>query len=106
LNIEFPSTALFASPMARPLRIEYPGAVYHQTARGNASEDVFLGDGDRRLFLDLLAETIASFRWRCHGMREITRAPILSSFKRMVPRVASANRVWSSAIRRNSLSST
>ncbi|HJP54023.1 MAG: transposase [Rhodospirillales bacterium] len=53
--------------MARPLRIEYPGAVYHLTARGNAREDIFLDDGDRRLFLDLLAETIARFRWLCHA---------------------------------------
>jgi hypothetical protein len=30
LNVEFPSTALFASPMARPLRIEYPVAVKSQ----------------------------------------------------------------------------
>ena len=67
LNVEFLFTALYASPMARPLRIEYPGAVYHLTARGNAREDIFLDDGDRRLFLDLLAETIARFRWLCHA---------------------------------------
>ncbi len=42
--------------MARPLRIEYPNAAYHLAAHGNAREDVFLDDGDRRLFLDLLAE--------------------------------------------------
>jgi hypothetical protein len=37
LNVEFPSIALYASPMARPLRIEYPGAVYHLTAHGKNS---------------------------------------------------------------------
>ncbi len=60
--------------MARPLRIEYPGAVYHLAAHGNAREDVFLDDGDRRLFLDLLAEITASFRWLRHNMREFARA--------------------------------
>ncbi len=62
---------------SRPLRIEYPGAAHHPTARGNAREDVFLDNGDRRLFLGLLAGTIARFRWLRHGMREITRAASL-----------------------------
>ncbi len=56
------------------MRIEYPGAVYHPTARGNAREDVFPDDGDRRLFPDLLAETIARYRRLRHGMRETARA--------------------------------
>jgi len=33
--------------MARPLRIEYPGAVYHVTARGNARQPVFRDEPDR-----------------------------------------------------------
>ena len=37
--------------MARPLRIEFPGALYHVTARGNARQDIFLDDEDRDLFL-------------------------------------------------------
>ena len=53
--------------MARPLRIEYPGAVYHVTARGNARADIFLDDGDRRRFLSLLAETAARRGWTCHA---------------------------------------
>ena len=32
--------------MARPLRIEYEGAVYHITSRGNARQDIFLDDKD------------------------------------------------------------
>ena len=66
-NGGFAKPVSYVSPMARPLRIEYPNAVYHTTARGNAREDVFLDDGDRRLFLGLLAETIARFRrpWIC-----------------------------------------
>ena len=40
--------------MARPLRIEFPGAVYHLTSRGNAGQRIFLNNDDRRLFLDTL----------------------------------------------------
>ncbi|MBC7169475.1 addiction module toxin RelE, partial [Candidatus Bipolaricaulota bacterium] len=41
--------------MARPLRLEFPGAVYHVTGRGNARAAVFVDDTDRRRFLDELA---------------------------------------------------
>jgi hypothetical protein len=41
--------------MARPLRTEYPGALYDVTCRGNARGKVFLVDPDRELFLDILA---------------------------------------------------
>jgi len=51
--------------MARPLRIEYPGAVYHVTCRGNAREKVFFIDPDREMFLELLADVAERFTWRC-----------------------------------------
>jgi REP-associated tyrosine transposase len=38
--------------MARPLRIEYPGAVYHNTSRGNEKKALFKGDQDRINFLN------------------------------------------------------
>ncbi len=41
--------------MARPLRIEFPGALYHVTVRGNARQDIFLDDEDRQQFLAVLA---------------------------------------------------
>jgi REP element-mobilizing transposase RayT len=41
--------------MARPLRIEYPGAYYHVTSRGNEQKDVFKSRKDREKFLDYLA---------------------------------------------------
>jgi len=44
--------------MARPIRIEYPGAVYHVTLRGNHRSDIFLSDGDRDHFLDVLDESL------------------------------------------------
>ncbi len=53
--------------MARPLRIEYPGAVYHITTRGNAYQKIFLDDNDREKFLEILGETVVRFNWLCHG---------------------------------------
>ena len=40
--------------MARPLRIEFPGALYHVTARGDRKRTIFFHDEDRRLWLDIL----------------------------------------------------
>jgi REP element-mobilizing transposase RayT len=42
--------------MGRPLRIEYPGALYHVTNRGNERRDIFLDDSDRRKFLNILED--------------------------------------------------
>jgi REP element-mobilizing transposase RayT len=53
--------------MARPLRLEYEGAVYHITSRGNARQDIFLVDPDRELFLQTLADTVQRFGWICHA---------------------------------------
>ncbi|MDI6891476.1 MAG: transposase [Actinomycetota bacterium] len=53
--------------MARPLRLEYPGAVYHITSRGNAREDIFLSSEDRRLFLTILSLTVGCFNFLCHA---------------------------------------
>lgn len=53
--------------MARPLRIEFPGALYHVTARGDRQEAIFDDDRDRQVFLNLLDEVISQFRWLCHA---------------------------------------
>ena len=53
--------------MARPLRIEFPGAVYHLTARGNARQDIYLDDTDRCTFLDLLQREVQQQHWRCYA---------------------------------------
>ena len=53
--------------MARPLRIEYPGAVYHVTSRGNARQDIYNNDEDRGKFLSILALVIERFHWICHS---------------------------------------
>jgi REP element-mobilizing transposase RayT len=53
--------------MARPLRREYPGAVYHVTSRGNHRDGIFLNNGDKASFLMLLAETVRRFRLSCYA---------------------------------------
>ena len=53
--------------MARPLRIEYPGAVYHVTSRGNDKKPVFLNDTDRQNFLNTLRHVNERYNWICHA---------------------------------------
>jgi len=53
--------------MARPLRIEFPGAVYHVTSRGNAKQAIFVDDEDRASFLDFLSMVVERFTWLCHA---------------------------------------
>ena len=49
---------LYFKSMARPLRVEFKGALYHVTARGNAKQDIFLTDRDRTRFLYWLKEVV------------------------------------------------
>jgi REP element-mobilizing transposase RayT len=53
--------------MARPLRIEYAGAVYHVTSRGNERKAVFKSDQDRINFLNTLQHVIKRYNWICHA---------------------------------------
>ncbi len=53
--------------MARPLRIEFPGAVYHLTSRGNARQRTFLNNEDRKLFLETLFHVVTRYGWLCHA---------------------------------------
>ena len=53
--------------MARPLRIEFPGAVYHLTSRGNARQRIFLNNDDRKLFLETLSHVVSRYGWLCHA---------------------------------------
>lgn len=53
--------------MSRPLRIEFPNALYHVTARGDRREDIFDDDEDRKLFLETLGEVIDQFNWVCYA---------------------------------------
>jgi putative transposase len=53
--------------MARPLRIEYPGAVYHVTSRGNGRKNIFEDDQDRQIFLSILGSVVKRYNWLCHS---------------------------------------
>jgi REP element-mobilizing transposase RayT len=53
--------------MARPLRIEFPGAVYHVTSRGNEKKPVFKDEQDRQNFLDTLHLVNKRYHWLCHA---------------------------------------
>lgn len=53
--------------MSRPLRIEYPGAVYHITSRGNEKKPVFKDDQDRNNFLNTLQHVKKRYNFICHA---------------------------------------
>jgi putative transposase len=53
--------------MARQLRHEHPGAVYHVTSRGNARAVLFHGEPDVLLFLTTLARVVKETGWICHA---------------------------------------
>ena len=53
--------------MARPLRLEYAGALYHITSRGDRREDIYLDDEDREAWLEVLTTTCERFNWVVHA---------------------------------------
>ena len=53
--------------MARPLRIEYDGTLYHVTSRVNARQSIFAGDEDRKIFLATLAKVNDKYNFLCHA---------------------------------------
>jgi len=53
--------------MARQLRLEFTGAIYHVTSRGNARNAIFIDDEDRKMFMGYLGEVVARFGWLCHA---------------------------------------
>lgn len=53
--------------MTRPLRVLYPGAIYHVCARGNERRAIFGDEADFSRFLDLLEQAIARHDWLCLG---------------------------------------
>ena len=53
--------------MARPLRLEIPGGLYHVTSRGDRRENIYLSDTDRQRWLDLLFEVCSRHNWLCHA---------------------------------------
>ncbi len=53
--------------MSRPLRLEFPGALYHVSGRGNGGQPIFQRDEDREQFLVTLGREIQQARWLCYG---------------------------------------
>ncbi|HQS58262.1 MAG: hypothetical protein B7Y56_04850 [Gallionellales bacterium 35-53-114] len=53
--------------MARPIRLEFPDAIYHVTTRGNEGADIFVDDQDRQLFLTVLGEVVSRSGWIVHA---------------------------------------
>ncbi len=53
--------------LARPLRIQYDGALYHVTSRGNERKEIFKDTSDRHLFLDILSKVNKRYNWHCHS---------------------------------------
>jgi putative transposase len=53
--------------VSRPLRLEFEGAVWHVTSRGNERRPVFRDDRDREAFLSILGRAAGLYRWRLHA---------------------------------------
>jgi putative transposase len=53
--------------VTRPLRLEFEGAVYHVTSRGNERSTIFRDDSDRRRFLEFLGRVVTRERWALHA---------------------------------------
>ncbi|MGH8273908.1 MAG: REP-associated tyrosine transposase [Gammaproteobacteria bacterium] len=53
--------------MARPLRLEFAGALYHVTSRGDRRENIYEDDNDRAGFLSVLGEICSQYNWVCHA---------------------------------------
>jgi len=53
--------------MARPLRLEFPGALYHITSRGNRRENIYEENADREAFLSILCHVCGTHNWVCHA---------------------------------------
>ena len=53
--------------MARPLRIEFAGALYHVTSRGDGQDDIYLDDVDREVYLAVLNDVCERFNWVIHA---------------------------------------
>jgi len=53
--------------MTRPLRLEFAGALYHITSRGDRREDIYENDKDHQSFLQLLGQVCDRHNWLCHA---------------------------------------
>lgn len=61
--------------MARPLRLEYSGAVYHVAARGNGRQDVLRDDQDRKSLSEAVESVVEKTSWLCRGCCRLAEIP-------------------------------
>ena len=57
----------YAPVMSRPLRLSYPGAIYHVTARGNERKRIARDDQDREWFLAMVGDMVEQHQVQCHA---------------------------------------
>ncbi len=67
--------------MTRPLRLEFAGALYHVTSRGDHSEAIYLCDEDRLDWLNVLKTVCARFNWVVHAYYAFPDACNIDVFK-------------------------
>ena len=65
--LSYERSKLRSRAMARPLRIEFPGAIYHVTSRGNAHQAIVEDDADRFEFFAVLTGVLERYGWLCHA---------------------------------------
>ena len=53
--------------MSRPVRIEFPGANYYVTSKGNSDKAIFMDDEDRAVFLNVVDTVVSRFEWIIHS---------------------------------------
>src|SRR5882724_8951754 len=53
--------------VARKLRVQYPGAIYHLINRGDQREPIFKDDADRTRFLETLGQCCTKTEWQVHA---------------------------------------
>jgi REP-associated tyrosine transposase len=58
--------------MTRPLRLEYAGALYHVTSRGDRREDIYLDTDDRKEWLQVLGHVCSRYNWVIHAYCQMT----------------------------------
>ena len=67
---EYPSGTV--TGMTRPLRLEFPGALYHVTSRGNRRNPIYRDDADRRAWLDVLGRVCERHHFIIHSFCQMT----------------------------------
>lgn len=53
--------------MARPIRLEFPNALYHVMSRGNGGENIFIEEADKHAFLELFEELLICYDFICYA---------------------------------------